>query len=72
VPGKTVPLIPVDLALTGVLVPAGSNEVHVFYRSTWFGIGAAISSAALLLTIAVLTWGITHFGRARFDPAASH
>ena len=54
--GREQSAIPVDLALTGVLVPAGSHEVVLRYRSTWFLAGALISAVSWLIVLAWLYW----------------
>jgi uncharacterized membrane protein YfhO len=51
VDGQPASVMPADLALIGVSVPAGSHELTLRYRSTWFLAGAAIS---LLSWMAVL------------------
>jgi Bacterial membrane protein YfhO len=53
VDGQSAKVLPADLALLGVLVPAGSHELTLRYRSTWFFAGAAIS---LLSWMALLVW----------------
>ena len=45
--------MPVDLALMGVVAPAGSHELVLRYHSTWFRTGALIS---LLSWLGVLVW----------------
>jgi hypothetical protein len=47
--GKGLPIVHVDLALMGVVVPAGEGELRFFFRSDTFGTGAAITLAALTL-----------------------
>ena len=49
VDGKQLAVVPVDLALMGVVVPAGDHELRFFYRSSSFRLGAAITLAGLLL-----------------------
>jgi hypothetical protein len=39
-----------------VLVPAGSHEVVLRYRSTWFLAGALISAVSWLIVLAWLYW----------------
>jgi hypothetical protein len=53
VDGHETSVMPADLALMGVVVPAGSHELVLRYRSTWFAAGAAIS---LLSWLALLVW----------------
>ncbi len=43
VDGQPASVLPADLALMGIPVPAGSHELTLRYRSTWFATGAAIS-----------------------------
>jgi hypothetical protein len=43
VDGQPASVLPADLALMGVAVPAGSHELTLRYHSTWFFAGAAIS-----------------------------
>ena len=57
VDGRAVSLVPVDVALIGVVVPPGDHELVVRYRSTWFPAGAAISAVAWLAAIFWLWWG---------------
>jgi Bacterial membrane protein YfhO len=51
--GRGQPLVPVDLALMGVVVPAGAHELVLRYRSNWFLTGALIS---LVSWAGVLVW----------------
>src|SRR5204863_4109712 len=37
--GRAAQIVPADLALMGVVVPAGSHELVVRYRSNWFATG---------------------------------
>jgi hypothetical protein len=53
VEGQPARVLAADLALIGVVVPAGDHELALRYRSTWFPAGACIS---LLGWIAVLAW----------------
>lgn len=41
--GRAADVVPVDYALSGVLVPAGEHEVTLQYRSRWFRLGATAS-----------------------------
>ena len=54
--GASAAIVPVDLALMGVTVPAGSHELVVSYRSTWFAWGLALSMVAWAATITALMW----------------
>jgi hypothetical protein len=49
VDGKQLAVVPVDLALMGVVVPAGDHELQFRFRSDTFGMGAAITLAGLIL-----------------------
>jgi hypothetical protein len=56
VDGKPVAIMPADLALMGISIPAGSHDLVISYRSTWFGTGLAISLAAWLMALMGLKW----------------
>ena len=47
--GGRLPIVHVDLALMGVVVPAGDHELRFFYRSDSLRTGAAITLAGLIL-----------------------
>lgn len=49
VDGKRLPIVHVDLALMGVVVPAGDREIQFSFRSDSFRIGVAITLAGLIL-----------------------
>ena len=49
VDGQQLPIVHVDLALMGVVVPAGDRELRFSFRSDSFGIGVAITLAGLVL-----------------------
>jgi hypothetical protein len=51
VEGKAVPIVKVDFALMGVVVPAGEREVVFDFRSNTLKIGAVISGLGLLLAV---------------------
>ncbi|MGA2597720.1 MAG: YfhO family protein [Bryobacteraceae bacterium] len=53
VDGRALPIIPVDLALSGVVVPAGTHQLILRYESTWFRTGAIISA---VFWIAIAAW----------------
>jgi hypothetical protein len=53
VDGRALPVIPVDLALSGVVVPAGTHRLILRYESTWFRTGAIISA---IFWIAIAAW----------------
>jgi hypothetical protein len=46
--GKPAPVQIVDVALCGVVAPAGSHELTFRYTSTWFMVGAVVSGLALI------------------------
>jgi hypothetical protein len=56
VDGRTLPVFPVDLALSGVTVPAGSHDLLFRYESTWFRAGALISAVSWLGVALWFTW----------------
>jgi hypothetical protein len=62
VDGRAVSVVPVDVALMGAVVPAGDHELVVRYRSTWFRIGAAISTIGWIGVIFWLWWGFWRRG----------
>jgi hypothetical protein len=49
VEGKQLPIVHVDLALMGLVVPAGDHELQFSFRSDAFRIGVAISLAGVIL-----------------------
>jgi hypothetical protein len=62
VDGSATKVVPVDVALMGVVVPAGDHELVVRYRPTWFAVGAAISGMAWVGVIFWLWWGFRRRG----------
>ena len=52
--GVELPVLAVDRAFIGVLVPAGEGEVQLSYASRWFALGAAISALACAASVAAL------------------
>lgn len=54
--GQSYPVVRVDHALTGVIVPAGEREVEVRFHSTYFGTGLAITSLGLLFALGFAAW----------------
>jgi hypothetical protein len=62
---------PVDLALTGVLVPAGTHDLDLSYRSSWFGTGIAVSMMTLAAVLALGIWGWRRTGRGSRAPVLS-
>ena len=51
VEGKQLPIIHVDLAFMGVVVPAGDHELQFSFHSKSFAIGAAITFGGLMLFV---------------------
>jgi len=49
VDGVSLPIVHVDLALMGVVVPVGDHDLEFFYRSNSLRLGAAITLAGLVL-----------------------
>ncbi len=49
--GQSVPIVEVDYALMGVLVPAGEHEVELLFRTPYFGVGLVLSCLAFLGSI---------------------
>ncbi len=58
VDGRPAQVTPVDLALTGVVVPAGNHELVVRYRPLRFGLGLAISLVSWLAVLGALVFAI--------------
>ena len=58
VDGQPKPVVPVDLALMGTVVPAGDHDLVLQYRSNWFATGALIS---LIGWIGVIAWAVLSF-----------
>jgi hypothetical protein len=50
--GRPVLIYPVDCALRGITIPAGTHRVEMFYGRRWVTAGAGISFAALLFAVA--------------------
>jgi len=53
VDGRALPVIPVDRALSGVVVPAGTHRLILRYESRWFQTGAIISA---IFWMAIAAW----------------
>jgi hypothetical protein len=45
--GRALPVVPVDHALMGMVVPAGEEDLSVDYQSTYFVVGLIVSLASL-------------------------
>ena len=52
--GVSCPILRVDYAFMGLIVPPGEKDLRLFYRSNYFALGASLSAAALLGALAVL------------------
>ena len=52
--GVRVPIVPVNGALTGIVLPPGAHDVRLLYSPTWLRIGAAVSALALALWFGVI------------------
>jgi hypothetical protein len=61
VDGHALPVFPVDLALSGVTVPAGSHELLFRYESTWFRTGAFISAVSWIGVALWFAWPFLGF-----------
>jgi uncharacterized membrane protein YfhO len=55
--GIELPVVAVDGAFIGVIVPAGQGELRLSYTSRWFVPGAVISGLAFAAAIAALVRG---------------
>ena len=55
--GADLPIVSVDRAFIGVVVPAGQGAIHLWYTPRWFWPGAALSCVGLALVGAGLTLG---------------
>ena len=56
VDGQRVAVVPADVALLGVMAPAGTHQLVVRYRSNRFGTGAAISGLGWLAVLLAGLW----------------
>jgi hypothetical protein len=54
--GRRVPLLRTNIAMQGVVVPAGEHRVELTYMNPWIAAGAAISVLALLTACRLRTW----------------
>jgi len=52
--GVEIPVYPVDVALTGLIVPSGSHDVRLFFQPASFRIGLALSLVSLVVSILLL------------------
>jgi hypothetical protein len=62
---QDLPIVTVDHALIGIVVPPGEGDVRVWYAPRYFWPAAAISALAVLLTLAVLAGVATRFAGTR-------
>jgi hypothetical protein len=53
---ELLPMVRVDHAFIGVVVPAGERQIRVSFSSTYFGTGLAISLIAVLLMVVGVVW----------------
>jgi uncharacterized membrane protein YfhO len=63
--GRELPVVIVDHALLGVVVPAGAGDVVLWFAPRYFWLGAAISALALVGAIAVLLGATRRLGLTR-------
>jgi hypothetical protein len=54
--GRRVPLLRTNIAMQGMVVPAGGHHIELAYVNPWIFIGAAISVLALLTACRLRTW----------------
>jgi len=52
--GMEIPVYPVDVALTGLMVPSGSHDIRLFFQPSSFRIGLMITLAALVVTVLLM------------------
>jgi hypothetical protein len=52
--GSVTPVYAVDLALTGLLVPAGSHDIAIFFRPAAFEAGLVISLVSVVAVVVLL------------------
>ncbi|MEZ4497982.1 MAG: hypothetical protein R2845_14665 [Thermomicrobiales bacterium] len=68
VDGESVPIIQVNHAFVGVVVPAGDHVVHLYQDDDQVRIGLAISTLALIAVIGIGIWYATAERRNRQHP----
>lgn len=56
--GRDCPVVRVDHALMGVIVPAGEREVEVRFYSNYFSLGLAITAAGIFFALVAIAWPI--------------
>jgi hypothetical protein len=64
VDGGEAPIVRVDHALMGVVVPPGAHEVYAEYQPRYFGLAFAISLAGALGALAAVAWSFRKGGAA--------
>jgi hypothetical protein len=57
VDGRQLPVLRVDHALSGVVVPAEEHQLDFEFRSVWFTIGALLSILGVLTAAGAVLWG---------------
>jgi hypothetical protein len=57
--GRQLPVLRVDHALSGAIVPAGEHQLDFEFRSEWLKTGAMVSLLGLLIAASVIGWGLT-------------
>jgi hypothetical protein len=69
--GRELPVLRVDHALLGVVVPEGENEVEFRFRSRWFLAGLAVTVLALIGIVGTL-WGsaLLQYLNSSFNPSS--
>ncbi|MEP6962796.1 MAG: YfhO family protein, partial [Acidobacteriota bacterium] len=53
--GASAEVFPADYAMTGILVPAGNNQLEFRFHSTYFLTGAALTATAILILLGLAT-----------------
>jgi hypothetical protein len=61
VDGESTTILPTNLALRGVPVPAGQHTVTLTYRPPWLGAGLVVSAAAHVALAGLLVFGLWSF-----------
>lgn len=54
--GDDCPIVHANHALMGIVVPSGEHELLVRFHQNWFAPGAALSTAAALVGLALVLW----------------
>jgi hypothetical protein len=61
--GATLPLVGVDRAFIGVLVPPGEGDVRLNYQPRLFWLGASVSALSVLITLGLAVLSVTRRAR---------